>query len=229
MEALTSLFTSMKEQMSTANCKVDKLTDKNYFRWKRDMTLYLQDTDLWDTVENPVPNDNAITPEWSRKDRHALSLIHSCCDPQRQDLFADCTHAHLAWARLKATFESHDPATIRRLYLDFNRIRKSHDESVLNYISRVKSAALHLSSLGEVISTPVLLNTIVSSLGDQFEAVQLYLSFDTNLTELWLTQILQSEESRLLSRRSENTRDRSLSPRRAPSNPRSRSPARQNG
>lgn len=160
-------------------------------------------------------------------------MIHNSCDPQRQDLFADCSHAHLAWSKLKTTFESRDPATIRCLYLDFNRIRKGCDESVLNYISRVKSAVLQLASLGEVVSDPVLINTIVSGLGDQFEAVQLYLSFDTTLTELRLTQILQAEESRLLARRTDNppNRDRTLSPRcnAVSSNVRSRSPARVNG
>lgn len=95
MEALTQLFTSMQEQLSTANCRVAKLGDNNYTRWKRDMTVYLQDVNLWEVVTQPPPDP--VTPEWTRKDHHALAIIHNCCDPLCQDLFALCNHAHAAW------------------------------------------------------------------------------------------------------------------------------------
>ena len=235
MDALTLLFTSMQEQLSTANCHVAKLGDSNYTRWKRDMTIYLQDVNLWEVVTQPAPDP--VTPEWTRKDRHALAIIHNCCDPLRQDLFAQCDHAHAAWAKLATTFESRDPATVQRLYFAFHNIRKSSTESMLTYISRVKSSALQLASVGEVVSRTVLFNTIISGLGDQFEAVKIYLAVDPALTEERLSQVLLAEESRLLARRSDHgdrdndrgrqrvsrDRDRSRSPRyRSPSQVRGR-------
>ena len=235
MDALTALFTSMQEQLSTANCRVAKLGDNNYTRWKRDMTVYLQDVNLWEVVTQPPDPATAATPEWTRKDRHALAVIHNCCDPLRQDLFAQCNHAHDAWAKLAATFESRDAATVQRLYSAFNNTRKSSDESMLTYISRVKSASLQLASVGEVVSRTVLFNTIISGLGDQFEAVKVYLAVDPALTEERLSQVLLAEESRLLARRSDRDldrgrqrfprdRDRSISPNQRPRSPRYRSP-----
>ena len=229
MEALTSLFTSMQEQLSTANCRVAKLTENNYTRWKRDMTVYFQDVGLSDIIAAPPPENPA--PEWTRRDHHTLAIIHNCCDPPRQDLFADCTHAYLAWERLKTTFESRDPATVRRLYLAFNNIRKSPDETMMTYISRVKTAALQLTNTGENVSTTVLLNTVIGGLGDQYDAVKVYLGVDPALTEARLTQVLLSEESRLLARRLDRSRTwdrdysrRSISPRRPRSPARQRSP-----
>lgn len=108
---------------------------------------------------------------------------------------------------------------------------------MLTYISRVKSSALQLASVGEVVSRTVLFNTIISGLGDQFEAVKIYLAVDPALTEERLSQVLLAEESRLLARRSDHgdrdndrgrqrvsrDRDRSRSPRyRSPSQVRGR-------
>lgn len=62
MDALTALFTSTQEQLSTANCRIAKLGDNNYTRWTRDMTVYLQDVNLWEIVTQP-PDSAAVTPE----------------------------------------------------------------------------------------------------------------------------------------------------------------------
>ena len=104
---------------------------------------------------------------------------------------------------------------------------------MLTYISRVKSASLQLASVGEVISRTVLFNTIIFGLGDQFEAVKIYLAVDPALTGERLSQVLLAEESRLLARRSDRdldrgrqryARDRSISPNQRPRSPRYRSP-----
>ena len=117
------------------------------------------------TLLLPPPSENPA-PEWTRRDHHTPAITHNCCDPSRQDFFADCIHAYLAGEKLKATFESRDPATVRRLYLAFNNIRKPPDETKMTYISRAKSAALQLSNTGEVVSTTIFLNTVIGGLGD---------------------------------------------------------------
>lgn len=106
---------------------------------------------------------------------------------------------------------------------------------MLTYISRVKSASLQLASVGEVVSRTVRFNTIISGLGDQFEAVKVYLAVDPALREERLSQVSLAEESRLLAYRSDRDldrgrqryprdRDRSISPNQRPRSPRYRSP-----
>lgn len=43
------------------------------------MTIYLQHVNLWDVVTQELPDPP--TPDWTPKDRYALSIIHNCCDP----------------------------------------------------------------------------------------------------------------------------------------------------
>ena len=57
MEALNTLFSGMQEQLTSANCRVPKLNERNYVRWRRDMELYLKDANLWETVTTAPPAD----------------------------------------------------------------------------------------------------------------------------------------------------------------------------
>ena len=173
MEALAALFLSMQEQISSANCKVPKINERNYVRWKRDMTIYLKASNLWDVVTSDPPDPS--TAEWTRKNQRAVAEIHNCCDPIQQDLFSDYDQAKAAWDKLKSTYEMRDAATIQRLYNDFNNIKKSNAETMLTYIARVKTAAKLLTNAGETVSATNLINKTISGLSDRYEAVKVYL------------------------------------------------------
>ena len=79
MEALAALFMGMQEQISSANCRVPKLNEHNYIRWKRDMSIYLKASNLWDTVIAAPPDP--LTADWTRKNQCAVAEIHNCCEP----------------------------------------------------------------------------------------------------------------------------------------------------
>ena len=159
MEALTTLFTGMQEQLSSANCRVPKLNERNYVHWKRDMELYRKESNLWDTVTAAVPAD--ITPDWSRKNSRALAAIHTCCEQSQQDLISSCDNAKAAWDKLKSTFATNNLATIHRLYAEFNYIYKQHDESMLTYITRVNAISTQLTAAGENVSTSNLISRTI--------------------------------------------------------------------
>jgi len=193
----------MQEQMSLANCRVPKLNEHNYVRWKRDMSIYLKTSNLWDTVISAPPDP--ATADWTRKNQRAVAEIHNCCEPAQQDLFSDY---ETAWDKLKATFETRDSATIQRLYNDFNNFRKARDETMLTYIAGVKTTAKQLTNAGETVSTTNLLNKTISGLSDRYEAVKISLGMGSTLTEERLTQVLIAEESKSRDRRRSMSRER---------------------
>ena len=192
IDALTALFSNIQDQLSSS-VKVTKLGEHNYVTWKRDMTVSLQDSGLWDVVSNPPPDP--VSPDWTPKTRHALAKIHDSCDVPQQSLFADLDTAHLAWEKLRSVFETRDSLTLQRLYNDFNTMRKSDSESMLAYVAQVKAAAARLLTGGEAITTPNLLNRVITGLGPRYSTLKFYLEMDPNLTEDRLIQVLLAEES----------------------------------
>ena len=190
------------------------------------MTLYLRGADRWTCVSSPIPP--APDAIWQRKNDHTLQDIHNCCEPDQQDLIAEYNHAKEAWDRLRHLYETNDQASIQRLYNEFNAIRKKSDESIAQYIARVKAASRNLTTSGETITTKGFINRVLEGLDQRYDAVKVYLSLDTTLDEERLTSALMGEESRQLLHPS-NSRARSRSPRHADPRPdarRERSPSR---
>ena len=54
-------------------CRAVMMDGTNFPRWKRDMSLYLKETDLSDTVTGPIPEEP--DQAWGRKNNKALSDI----------------------------------------------------------------------------------------------------------------------------------------------------------
>ena len=82
-----------------------------------------------------------------------------------------------------ASYETNDQASIQRLYNEFNGIRKKPDESIAQYIARVKAASRNLTTSGETITTKGFINRVLEGLDQRYDAVKVYLSLDTTLDE----------------------------------------------
>ena len=97
---------------------------------------------------------------------------------------------------MQALYESHDPATIQRLYGEWNVVCKLPTESMAHFIACVKSIAFHLTGSGETVSTTNLINKIIRGLDQSYDTLKISLSLVHDLTEDRLTQALLNEESR---------------------------------
>ena len=183
-----------QESLAPPTCKVAKLTDKNYFRWKREMSMHLKAAGLWSVVSDDVPAVRDAA--WSRRNDRAWNDIYGACDPDQQEFIFDYDFAKQAWDRLQALYESHDPATIQRLYGEWNVVRKLPTESMAHFIARVKSMARRLTGSGETVSTTNLINKIIGGLDQSYDTLKISLSLVHDLTEDRLTQALLNEESR---------------------------------
>ena len=129
------------QRISFAAASTMKLNGTNYVHWKREMTMFLRDADLWDIVATEPPRAAARDAAWNRKNNRALLEIFRGCEPAQQDLIEDGVTAHDVWVKFQTIFQAKDAASIQRVYLDFTHLRKDRSESVMHFIARVKSYA----------------------------------------------------------------------------------------
>ena len=191
---LRATLQEWQESLAPPACKVTKLTDKNYFRWKREMSMHLKAAGLLSVVSDVVPDVRDAA--WSRRNDRAWNDIYGACDSDQQEFIFDYDFAKQAWDRLQTLYESHDAATIHRLYEEWNVIRKLSTESMAHFIARVKSVARRLTGSGETVSTTNLINKIIGGLDQSYDTLKISLSLVHDLTEDRLTQALLNEESR---------------------------------
>ena len=191
------------------------------------MQLYLVDADLWDIVASPTPVASR-DETWRKRNNRALLELFRGCDSDQQNLVTSETEAHAVWVKLGQIYQAHDASSILRLFNEFTHMEIQKNESVAQFIARVKSVSQQLTSAGEVISQTILFNRILVGLGPEYEAARSALDLVNNLTEVKLTSTLLNTEARL---RESSTRSRRRS--RSPtcdswdfSRRRSRSPAR---
>ena len=70
----------IQEALAIRSCRIQLLNSKNYYRWKREMILYLKSAKLYDIVIQ-IPNEP--DERWVDKDNTALVEIHNVCEPDQ--------------------------------------------------------------------------------------------------------------------------------------------------
>ena len=156
--------------------------------------MHLKAAGLWSVISDNIPDIRDAA--WSRRNDRAWNDIYGACDSDQQEFIFDYDFAKQAWDRLQTLYESHDPATIQRLYGEWNVVRKLPTESMAHFIARVKSVARRLTGSGETVSTTNLINKIIGGLDQSYDTLKISLSLVHDLTEDRLTQALLNEESR---------------------------------
>ena len=178
----------------------------NFPRWKRDMTLYLKESDLWETVTSPIPAEPDQT--WRRKNNKALSDIHNTCKEEQQDLITDTDTAKEAWDKLIMKYEAKTPGMINRLLNEFSLATKGNNETCTQYITRVKALARQLTAVGEKVSEERLLNKILQGLPRQYGQLRMTVALQNEVDQEKVIDAIVGEERRIkVEREREATED----------------------
>ena len=183
-------------QSHTNSCKVTKLNDKNYTRWKKEMMMYLKGANLWSVIVDDLPAAGQRDAAWNRRNDRAWSDIYGACDSDQQEFIIEYEFAKQAWDRLQSLYESHDTAAVQCLYSEWHNLHKVPSEAIPHYIARVKSLARRLTAAGELVSNTNLLNKIIGGLDSSYDSFKMTLCLIPDLNEDRLTRTLMSEESR---------------------------------
>lgn len=125
MEELRGLLRDLQNSVSYR--AVTKLNASNYAKWKREMQLYLFDSDLWDVVASPTP-EASRDDVWRRRNNRALLELFCSCDSDQQNLVTSDTEAHALWVKLGQIYQAHDASSILRLFNEFTHMEIQKNE-----------------------------------------------------------------------------------------------------
>ena len=176
-------------------CRAVIMDGTNFPRWKRDMTLYLKESDLWEIVTSPVPEEPDQV--WRRKNNKALSDIHNTCKEDQQDLIMDAETAKEAWDNLVTKYEAKTPGMINRLLNEFSLATKGNSETCTQYITRVKALARQLTAVGEKVSEERLLNKILQGLPRQYGQLRMTVALQNEVDQEKVIDAIVGEERRM--------------------------------
>ena len=159
--AMDAGLRDMMSMMTFMLSKVTKLDKHNYSQWKLDMELRLTSAGLWGIINDarPARPDAA----WIKNEATVLADIRQHCEPHVRALIITSRVAKEAWDALKSKFEQNTDENKNRLWGDFN-ITMKHDESMQDYIVRMKAIVTKLRDLDETVPDGRIVDRLIHGL-----------------------------------------------------------------
>ena len=190
-----------------------KLDRTNYLFWKsqilptlraHDLESLLLDTKLKpeeyiaDSVDadQSSPQINPAYVSWTRIDQFVLSWLLSSISEQMLGNVLYCKSASEVWIVLEQTFFAKSKARALQLRLSLQTMKKSNN-SIKDYILKMKSLAMSLMAAGQQITDDELILYILGGLGLGIEAIIVNLTSHESITLQEVQYILQTHEMRL--------------------------------
>lgn len=88
--------------MSEAKFSIAKLNGSNWQTWKVRVEMLLSRDDLWNIVENALPEEANRTEEWKKNDRKAKATIILLLEDSQLSLVENCVFARDTFNALKS-------------------------------------------------------------------------------------------------------------------------------
>lgn len=147
---------------------IAKLNGSNYFNWRYKMQMLLTDKDVWNVVDDEVPNE--ISRAWRRKDKKAHSAIALHVEDDQIQHIRDAETAQDAWLRLKNFHEKDTPnnrvSILRKLMA--KRIKDGGD--VVTHVNEMIELFQRMLALGDRFQPDFILSgMILGSLPESYD------------------------------------------------------------
>ncbi|XP_052206843.1 uncharacterized protein LOC127811178 [Diospyros lotus] len=186
-------------------------TGENYHVWFVKMEAYLRGLLLWEAVEsdfetvepqNPTLNQLKVYEEKVSRKYRALSCLHSAVNETIFIRIMACKTAKEVWDQLKLEFQGNEKTKqmqIFNLRKEFELLRMKETENVKEYIDRVIKVVNQVRLLGEDLPEKRVVEKVMVTLPERFEAKISSLEDAWDLSKLSLTELvnaLQAVEQR---------------------------------
>jgi hypothetical protein len=169
--------------MTTSHIVLPKLLGTNYFYWSKHMQPIFITKYLWELVINgyAMPfadefkalsdDDKKSLKELIKKDNEALSLIGSAIEESIFLRISVLESSKQAWDILKNTYECVVVAKLQTLRQKFENANMQSNESIHDYITKMKDLVNQMRSLGEDVPERRLIEKILRSVLPKFQMV----------------------------------------------------------
>ena len=187
-------------------------TGENYGMWSIKMKAYLQAFDLWEVVESDKdPSPLRINPTVAQIKQHseetvkkfkALSVLHASVSDVIFIRIMACTTAKEVWDKLKEEFQGSvrtRQMQVLNLKRDFEGLRMKDSEMLKEFTNRLLKVVNQIRILGEDLSDKRVVEKVLISLPERFEAKISSLEESRDLNQILLAELinaLQATEQR---------------------------------
>ncbi|KAL3737659.1 hypothetical protein ACJRO7_019228 [Eucalyptus globulus] len=195
-------------------------TGENYQAWAVKMKAILEGHDLWEAVEDdyevaPLPNNPTMNQIKLHKERttrkaKAKSCLYAAVSPTIFTRIMKCDSAKVIWDFLKEEYGGDEKIRgmkVLNLLREFERQQMKESESVKEYSDRLMGIADKIRVLGTDLKDDRLVQKILVSLPEKFEATIASLENTKDLADIKLAELLnalQAQEQRRLMRREDH-------------------------
>lgn len=179
---------------------VSKLDPRNYYGWRFDLYLLLEQAEVWDVINGRTPRPNAAgaLATWEKKSAlgyRAIALTLS--DSERKHiagLAETSDRGPKAWESLKARYAS--STTIARIEVKRRMINTRYDPDVgmAGYCGHLVECGDQLAAMGETIGEHEVEDFILANLPAEFASYGASLMLKGNLSAQELTNFLCDHE-----------------------------------
>ncbi|UYV78997.1 hypothetical protein LAZ67_17000580, partial [Cordylochernes scorpioides] len=163
--------TTCKMTSTMINTPLEKLNDQNYRSWKYNTKMMLIERELWKYVTEPTPDEEASRTIFNMKQEKALAMIALTISPSQQIHIMDCTTAREAWDTLEQVYEPKSRSRILQLKKQFISIRFEEQETMTNYLGRLKICSDHLREAGAEMQDQDLAYSMLAGLPESYDGI----------------------------------------------------------
>ncbi|XP_017644422.1 uncharacterized protein LOC108485074 [Gossypium arboreum] len=174
--------------------------------WVVKMRTYLQAFDLWEVVNTDVePTPLRANPTMAQIRQHADERTK-----RHKAIIMACETPKQAWDKLKEEFQGTERTRQQQLLnlrRDFENLKMKEDETVKQYSDRIMAVVNSIRLLGEQFSEARIVEKVLSTLPERYEAKISSLEDSRDLATISLTELinaLYAQEQRRASRMEEH-------------------------
>ena len=143
-----------------------RLDGENYVNWKFKIITVLEAYNLWLIVKGdetkPQPPTN--TKDWKKHEMKARVLLRMSVKDNIIPHIRDCETSKATWDTLKGLYETTNANHILFLKTKLLSIKMDTNESISNFVSRIKDLSDKLGDIGEKVSSTDLVTVTLKGL-----------------------------------------------------------------
>ncbi|XP_052486407.1 uncharacterized protein LOC128041111 [Gossypium raimondii] len=178
---------------------------ENYNIWAVKMRTYLQAHDLWNVVLNDIePPPLRANPTIAQIRQHnedcakkykAMSCLQSGVSDVIFTRIMACDTPKQAWDKLKEEFQGSDKTRQQQLInmrRDFENLKMKDSETIKQYADRIMATVNNIRLLGEEFSDQRVVEKVITTLPEKYEAKISSLEDSRDLSTIPLTELINA-------------------------------------